>query len=292
MLYLLRSEVGLQILMFATAGNNYLMNKKNYYTYSFPDSKCLVVCGDIHGDFNLLVYKLCVQYQMKDTTCIVAGDCGFGFEKKEYYENIVKRNNKRMNEANNRIVFIRGNHDNPAYFDGQTFIHKRFLAIPDYSVVNVCNHAVLCVGGAISIDRKYRKYTWEQNIKKNDRFGHHVGTDILSPNYYWEDEAPIYDKNLLTQILSEYDIDAVITHTAPSFCELQDKANIDAWIKQDISLITDIHDERAAMDSIHDSLKEKYITIWCYGHFHQSWHAFIEGTLFKMLDIMELYEIR
>ncbi len=55
------------------------MNK--YHIYDFPDCKCLVICGDIHGDFNLLVNKVCVQYQMKDTLVIVAGDCGFGFER-------------------------------------------------------------------------------------------------------------------------------------------------------------------------------------------------------------------
>ena len=30
---------------------------------------------------------------------------------------------------------------------------------------------------------------------------------------------------------------------------------------------------------------------WCYGHFHQSLRANIDGILFKMLDIMELDEI-
>ena len=43
----------------------------SYQTYNFPDSQCLVVCGDIHGEFIQLVHKLCVQYQMRDTTCIV-----------------------------------------------------------------------------------------------------------------------------------------------------------------------------------------------------------------------------
>ena len=169
------------------------MSIANYHTYNFPDNQCLVVCGDIHGEFNQLVHKLCVQYQMRDTTCIVAGDCGFGFEKKEYYENIVRRNSKRMSEANNRIVFIRGNHDNPAYFDGQTFAHKRFLAIPDYSIINVCNHVVLCVGGAISVDRSYRISAWEQNIRKHNRFGHSIDENVLSPNYYWRNEAPFLE---------------------------------------------------------------------------------------------------
>ena len=87
------------------------MNK--VYTLSFPEARNVVVSGDIHGDFNLLVYKLCVLYQMKDTVLIVAGVCGFGFEMKEYYEQMARRNVKRMNEANNLIVFVRGNHYNP-----------------------------------------------------------------------------------------------------------------------------------------------------------------------------------
>ena len=36
-----------------------IMNK--VYTISFPEARNVVVSGDIHGDFNLLVYKLCVQ---------------------------------------------------------------------------------------------------------------------------------------------------------------------------------------------------------------------------------------
>ena len=80
----------------------------HHNVYEFPASKCLVVCGDIHGDFNLLVNKICVHYQMTDTVVIISGDC-IGFERGGYFDNIVKRNSKRTNKA---IVFIRGNHDN------------------------------------------------------------------------------------------------------------------------------------------------------------------------------------
>ena len=161
------------------------MFKADYPTYEFSEAKCLVVCGDIHGDFNLLVNKICVQYQMTYTVVIVAGDCGFGFEREGYYDNIVKRNSKRMNKANNWIVFIRGNHDNPAFFDGKTFAHKRFMAVPDYSVIRACGHVVLCVGGAISVDRSYRTEACDHNQKMLRRFGHKDdGTDLLAPNYY------------------------------------------------------------------------------------------------------------
>ena len=126
-----------------------MRTETHHNIYNFPDCRNIVICGDIHGDFNLLVNKVCVQYQMKDTLVIVAGDCGFGFERKGYYENIVKRNARRVNESNNWFLFIRGNHDNPAYFDGKTFRYKRFTCIPDYTVVKANGHTILCVGGAI-----------------------------------------------------------------------------------------------------------------------------------------------
>lgn len=91
------------------------MNYSNAFSLSFPEAKTIIVSGDIHGDFNQLVFKLCIQYKLTDTLLIVAGDCDFGFEKKEYYEQMIRRNAKRMNQANNWIVFVRGNHDNPAY---------------------------------------------------------------------------------------------------------------------------------------------------------------------------------
>ncbi len=268
------------------------MSKTDYETYTFLESKSMVVCGDIHGDFNLLVNKICVQYQLKDTVVVVAGDCGFGFEKKGYYDNLAKRNSKRMKEANNWIVFIRGNHDNPAYFDGKTFIHNRFLAVPDYSIVNACGHSALCVGGAISIDRSYRKAAWKHHQMKLQRFSHTIDDDPLAPNYYWQNEGPVYDNTLLTKILVENDVDTVITHTAPSFCELLGKNGLDEWAAQDPDLLLDVRSERSIMDFVYKKLSGQSVTHWCYGHFHRSWHSSIEGILFKMLDIMELYEIR
>ena len=269
------------------------IRSNKYHTYNFPDSKSLVVCGDIHGDFNMLVYKVCVQYELKDTVVIVAGDCGFGFERKGYYDDIVRRNSKRMNEANNWLVFIRGNHDNPAYFDGCIFAHKRFLAIPDYSIVKTNGHTALCVGGAISVDRSYRISAWKKNQERLQRFGNNIeDNDALTPNYYWKNETATFHNEILESIIKDNTIDLVITHTAPSFCELQEKTGLESWAKSDNTLLSDIDKERAVMDAIYESLKDQPVSHWLYGHFHQSWHSSINGILFKMLDIMELYEIR
>ena len=37
--------------------------------------------------------------------------------------------------------------------------------------------------------------------------------------------------------------------------------------------------------------KNHPLRYWYYGHFHQSWHAEIDGVQYNMLDCMELREI-
>ena len=253
----------------------------NIKTYSFPEAKNIVVCGDIHGEFNAVIFKLCVQYQMTDTLLIVAGDCGFGFEKPGYYDIIYNRNSARLSKANNWILMIRGNHDAPSYFNEEKISHKRFRTIPDYSVIQACGHNILCVGGAISIDRYNR-------LKYDNR------NRISQVASYWPDEVPVYNKTLLNEIDNEFKIDTVITHTAPSFCELFSKDGIADWAEWDPELFTDIDKERHTIDQIFNHLKSDAhpVSHWYYGHFHRSWTSEIEGVLFSMLNIMEFKEVR
>ena len=267
------------------------MNHSNTFLLSFPEAKTIIVSGDIHGNFNQLVFKLCIQYQLTDTLLIVAGDCGFGFEKKEYYEQMVRRNTKRMNQANNWIVFVRGNHDNPAYFDGVMFNFKRFIAVPNYTILQACNHTILCVGGAISIDRIYRINEW--NKRKYRLHLNDSQENNISRNLYWKNEAPIYDSDKMNAIRTSFLIDTVVTHTAPSHCELFSKSNLNQWAENDLSLIEDIQFERKTMDMLLHHLKTDNhpINHWYYGHFHQSWHSAIDGILYQMLDIMEFSQI-
>ena len=91
--------------------------------FEYPETKSVVVCGDIHGDFHTLAHKMCIQYQMADALLIVAGDCGFGFDKPAYYEQVYNKDAGLLRKANNWIVFVRGNHDN-SYAHG-TFILRK-----------------------------------------------------------------------------------------------------------------------------------------------------------------------
>lgn len=266
------------------------MNNKHYKTYDFSDCNSVVVSGDIHAEFSLFIDKICYLYQMRDTLIIVAGDCGFGFRPMQHYLDIVKRKSELMHEMNNRILFVRGNHDNPAYYDGSTFCHDRFIAIPDYSVVTAGGRNILCIGGAISVDRRVRLDAWNHKLKQ---LGDEFDNSPLYPNVYWANEAPTFNSEALAEIVANHSIDTVITHTAPSFCELLEKDGVSYWSDNDALLLQDLATERHTMDQIFDFLTEHHqpISHWCYGHFHQSWHSTTPGTLFKMLNIMEVYEL-
>lgn len=272
---------------------NQLVMETPFYL-GIPDAEHIVISGDIHGDFNALVYKLCVQYKMRNTLLIVAGDCGFGFEKPEHYKNIVRKNSKRLSQTNNWIVFVRGNHDNPAYFDGNAIAFKRFIAVPDYSVIQTCNRAILVVGGGISIDRVPRIEKWKQYFHRYRGFLTVPDNPSFAKNFYWENEPPVYNEAMLEYVGKKYEIDTVVTHTAPSFCELISKGMVEQFAQYDPNLLLDVQEERKTMDAVfHKLIADGHpLGNWYYGHFHQSWNANISGVHFKMLDIMEFAEIR
>ena len=104
-------------------------------------------------------------------------------------------------------------------------------------------------------------------------------------------EVPVYDEAKLDTIDRQFAVDVVVTHTAPSFCELTSHHFIHEWLDKD--LLGDIRNERKVMDDIHAYLyaHSHPLRYWYYGHFHESWHSEIEGVKFNMLDIQELREL-
>ncbi len=246
----------------------------------YPEAKQVIVCGDIHGDFRALVFKLCHQYGCTDTLLIVAGDCGFGFDKPAYYTTIYNQIAGRLQKANNWVVFVRGNHDDPSYFEEQKVHYARWRTVPDYSVVQAAGHNILCIGGAISVDRM-------QRMKQDAHY------NFKSIATYWRNEAPVFRPEEIESLPPELRIDTVVTHTAPSRCELCSHDGLQSWAEWDPYLLKDIADERATMDQIEQCIRDHGHPVrdWFYGHFHQSWTATLEGTKFSMLDIMEFKEI-
>ena len=100
----------------------------------------------------------------------------------------------------------------------------------------------------------------------------------------------------LDAISEDFAINTIVTHTAPSFCELTSKGGSFAEMAiRDEGLAEDVKCERQMMDKILDYLASNHHPLrhWFYGHFHQSWQAIDnEGIQYNMLDIMELKELR
>ena len=143
--------------------------------YDYSQIETLMTCGDIHGDYKRFFNEIkshvksnkkivedvhplikeeearepiglrfadCVMPSLKhklityeNSVIVVAGDCGFGFNKPQYYHDLFHKYNELFAEVNTTVLFVRGNHDDPTYFDGSVINYSHIKAIPDYSVI-------------------------------------------------------------------------------------------------------------------------------------------------------------
>lgn len=244
------------------------------------------VIGDIHEEFFLIKEKI-KYYNLEDAVLFVAGDFGVGF----FYNNpreIIKEK-KRLEILNaflrKRKIFlyiVRGNHDNPCLFDGKHNF-SNLIFMEDYDVVEVGEHRILGIGGAISLDRK-PNYNFPNLYGKNHK-GRREGVN------WWPNERIFYDEEKINTLAG---IDVVITHTAPDFVHPNILSEyVLKWIECDSELKNELFEERATVAKIYNKLSElNYVKHWYYGHFHHSNCETYELTKFRLLDIGEFAEIK
>ena len=211
-----------------------------------------------------------------DSVFIIAGDCGIGFNKPKYYEDLFEKFNKILSYNNTYIIFVRGNHDDPAYFDGERINLSNIKAVPDYSVINANGKNILCVGGAISLDRTWR-------IKQEERINRFSLTK--KKTIYWKDEAPVYNQDALNEIINSTKIDCVVSHSAPSFVNPESHNGIEEWSEGDSTLVSDIKEERRVLDKVFETLRDSDMRpkYWAYGHFDFNYIERRSDTLFRGL---------
>lgn len=264
-----------------------------FYDYN---NYSLFVVGDIHGEFKNLFNKIksgtskkndsieeehpllknelkkkklalkitATNYIYDNSVIVVAGDCGIGFNKEQYYIDLFNKYNELFSKTNTIILFVRGNHDDPSYFSEERINFSNIKTIPDYSVIATKGNMTLCIGGAISIDRSWRKQQ-EAIINKYKK--------SYYKKLYWENEQCVYSKELIDEIINNnIPINSIISHSSPNFAEPKEKTNSVNWFKIDSNLSKDINDERKILSDIHKYLNKNGIDIkfWCYGHFHIS----------------------
>jgi hypothetical protein len=219
------------------------------------------------------------------------------------------KQNKFLQERNIVLYNIRGNHDNPNWFLPKAKMLEFFRAedrkvpawkkedlyylmeymspaeyveaitsytnikfVPDYTVLELNSHKILCIGGAITIDRMLRV----------------EGMD------YFKNEVLVHLPDKLRKIKG---VDIVATHTIPDFIPpfTQKSQLIDNYRKHDTRLIEDLKLERETMTKIyHDIVANNTINLWVYGHIHywnNTHYGGLMGTQFLCLPPNKAYRV-
>lgn len=218
----------------------------------------LLLLGDTHGEWSSL-FHLFDRISLRDAVVLHVGDVGVGFRADPKAE--LKSLSMIDSELSNRgivVYAIRGNHDDPSYFNGD-HLYDNLKLLPDYSPLNINDERFLFVGGAVSIDRVQR----------------------VAGRSWWSGERLTYDEDLVTEC------DVLITHTAPTWVGSQDKNGIQWFIDRDPTLWEELCAERKQVDEL--LLKCGARRHYC-GHFHCRASMPRNGVISRILDISELHE--
>ena len=249
--------------------------------YTFPKQKTYVIT-DNHGKFNKLKFEL---NQIKNCVLIIPGDSNIGFRSEEQMNEYFIPLSEKCVKRNIQLIALRGNHDNPYYYNKKQLIYNNFMTIPDYTIIKVGEINILCVGGAISNDRKTRKFFDQKKIEdlmEKEKITEEEASKKIDRTY-WPDEIPFYDEKILDEIISKnISITHAITHTSPYFCFRKGLDKIKMLLLSDPPLEKDINESRKILTDIYNYLLKKgqKIKTWTYGHFHESNKEIINGITF------------
>lgn len=238
----------------------------------------MIFIGDTHGIRP--VFEVIDKNKIENSNLIHVGDFGLGFEEITKDVNNLKILDEMLIETNNYLYVIRGNHDNPIFWDKSKGLNlpkfHNLRLVDDYTAIPIEGKLILFVGGAISIDRTFR-------------------VDDRPYPSWWKDEEFKLNKD---SRFTPNNIDIVVTHTAPHFCmPISDDVpivnNYHAIEKQHGNdLKSDLKIERHNLTQLYETIiKWSKPKLWFYGHFHTSYDREIDGIRFIGLSINELKEI-
>ena len=233
-----------------------------------------VLLGDIHGSWYVITDFL--KKSNNDKICLIqVGDFGIGFESNDLEK--LEKLNQNLIDKDSHLLIIRGNHDDPFWFSEENYKYEKekltnIYFVPDYTVLNINGDNILFIGGAISIDRKYR-----------------LSHDMMyNTKSYWKDELVNFDYDFAEKIRN---IDRIVCHTSPDFCEPVRFNNlVYSFAQNDDKLLQELRDERSNMTKlINEIMKNNNIKEYFYGHFHNSYRLYHNDCSFVCLNINEFY---
>lgn len=248
--------------------------------------------GDIHGEFKSIANWI-KTYDLSNCALIFCGDFGLGFASIQKEHDELSKAQKLCEERDIDCYIIRGNHDDPEYYNGtsKNLVLSRFKPLSDYTVIKSPQHNILCLGGAVSIDRSHRISSYQNEIQIKMLKGHlsyNEARNKVKPTW-WENEGFVYNEEILKEIAeSGLNIDIICSHSAPEnvYPILSNQHSI-LMFDSDSNLKFDIKRERENLSSVLDFLKKNGSNVlhWYYGHFHEHNTEKIDGITFHLLDM-------
>ena len=220
----------------------------------------ILFIGDTHGDNINIPHHVEKQTkipQQEPKALIHVGDFGIGF--REYLADMDSLDtlNTKLIEHNTTMYVVRGNHDDPTWFNGE-FVFSNLVFLKDHTVLEFQRMGqdkrtkIYCNGGSISIDRSNR-------------------TEGRS---YWKEEG---FKELTPEQLNEIptDLDCIVTHNRPlGLHPTVYNSSVLRWCLRDDQLDNDLKEEQLSLKRMFDSIKERNDPrnniVHYFGHYHWS----------------------
>lgn len=216
---------------------------------------------------------------------LVVGDFGAGFGRPKSMDVAYGKVKAALEKNDICIYTVRGNHDDPAFFDGK-HDYERLHFLPDHYIIELCGKKIYPIGGAVSADidlvdpltRKSRRMVNDALV----RYG-------SSKRVWWPDEVPMQIVDGLTA-----SADIVVSHEAPLSFDpplvRADNVRDETWQK--------IVESRKYLDCVLHAIKP---ALWFYGHYHKHFEGVAQHdnaprdatrqTRYICLDIAEMTRV-
>ncbi len=231
----------------------------------------IIAIGDVHGKFDQLISKMeTILEGNTGVNFVQLGDFGLGFEQPVQDWNTLNPINELLKQSDSMMYVIRGNHDNPAFWDsGCGFLFSNIKFVPDESIELIEDKFCYFVGGAVSIDRSHRRQ----------------GID------YWRAEQV----NLGFREIND-DVDILFTHDVYHPCSpytIQNSEAVKYFANFDGYLIKDLERSQVIMQDLYeDVLRTNPKFTWYHGHYHESHVTNNNEQITHSLSELEFKEVR
>lgn len=234
----------------------------------------VVLAGDTHSRVRAVARALAQARDEGADRVIQLGDFGFGWD-----SDFVPAVASLVEQAGVPLWWIDGNHENFDRLDevgafnapGPTEIADGVTYIPRGTVLDLDGARVLCIGGAYSVDKKWR-----------------------TPHVSWWEQEELRERDIRQALdNAEGGVEVVLSHDAPNaaFVAVLGLAANGQYGLEHLEWKNDqqfpeARPNRMALQGVLDAL-DPAPRLWVHGHYHSPYEATVGETRFVGLDMEE-----